>query len=155
MAVLDDVYCTTAKLNFYVAPPPGVHAYQIAYPDPNSTEPDRNWTLAAEGVVIENLRGKGDDTYTLNTAGFQLVNQPAKYTTFTDDAEIERLYYPESVDLIKEVTGASRVVFFDHTIRCRRPGQSDQAGKRQPSLQVHVDQSTAAAIARVHRTSGK
>ena len=33
----------------------------------------------------------------------------------TDDAEIEKEYYPESEELIKKVTGASRVVFFDHS----------------------------------------
>ena len=29
--------------------------------------------------------------------------------------EIEREYYPESIALVKELTGASRVVLFDHS----------------------------------------
>lgn len=41
---------------------------------------------------------------------------------------------------------------FDHTIRRRRPGEADNsADRRQPVSQVHVDQTTASAIARVHR----
>jgi len=43
------------------------------------------------------------------------------------------------------------VVLFDHTIRRRRPGVSDSAGRRQPVSQVHVDQTVASSIARVHR----
>lgn len=35
-----------------------------------------------------------------------------------DDAEeIQKLYYPEVIALVKAATGASRVVIFDHTIR--------------------------------------
>jgi len=36
-------------------------------------------------------------------------------------------------------------------LRRRRPGVADSADLRQPAAGVHVDQSTAAAIARVHR----
>ena len=36
-------------------------------------------------------------------------------------------------------------------IRRRRPGEPDIAGRRQPVAQVHVDQTTASSIARVHR----
>ncbi|KAF8064042.1 hypothetical protein FPV67DRAFT_1451287 [Lyophyllum atratum] len=142
---------TTAKLTFFIPPPDGVRAYQNINADPKTGERPRNTGREEKEVVIENLRGK-EDTATLDTAGFELVHHPAKHTAFTDDAEIEREYYPESAELIKEVTGASKVVFFDHTIRRRRPGEIDDSpNKRQPVSQTHVDQTTASAIARVHR----
>ena len=36
-------------------------------------------------------------------------------------------------------------------IRRRRPGETDSPGRRQPVAQVHVDQTVASSIARVHR----
>ncbi|TFK37367.1 hypothetical protein BDQ12DRAFT_157158 [Crucibulum laeve] len=102
-------------------------------------------------MVIENVRGK-EESVTLDTAGFQFFKSPAKHTSFTDDAEIEREYYPESIELIKKLTGATRVVLFDHTVRRRRPGQDGRDPKlRQPVSLAHVDQSIAASVARVHR----
>lgn len=144
---------TTAKLNFFVPPPTGVRAYQNINVDTKTGKRDRNWSLDEHEVVIENLRGKTEsDAATLDTAGFQLYHRPATHKTFTDDAEIEREYYPESIQVIKELTGASRVVLFDHTIRRRRPGEvDDNPQKRQPVLQTHVDQTNASAVARVHR----
>lgn len=103
-----------AKITFCVPPAEGVRAYQTINADPKTGERERNWTRIEEEVVLENLRGK-EESATLDTAGFQLYNRPAKYKAFTDDAEIEREYYPESIELIKELTGASRVVLFDHS----------------------------------------
>ncbi|KAJ7916201.1 hypothetical protein B0H13DRAFT_1609641 [Mycena leptocephala] len=88
----------------------------------------------------------------LDKTGFQLFKHPAKHTAFTNDADIEKEYYPESIELIKRLTGASRVVLFDHTIRRRRPNEIDSApDKRQPVSQTHVDQTNKSAVDRVHR----
>lgn len=144
---------TLATLSYFVPPPNGEKAYQHISADPLTGERERNYTRADHAVVIENLRGKEDLEATLDTAGFQFFKRPAKYTTFDNgDEEIVKEYYPESIELIKELTGASRVALFDHTIRRRRPGELDDSpSKRQPVSQVHVDQTTAASIARVHR----
>jgi hypothetical protein len=94
----------------------------------------------------------------------------AAHKAFTNDADIEKEYYPESIELIKRVTGASRVVLFDHStsssfrspscspnrrsaaIRRNRPGEIDDSPqKRQPVPLVHVDQTAESALARVHR----
>ncbi|RDB29782.1 Uncharacterized protein in dcmA 3'region [Hypsizygus marmoreus] len=142
---------TTGRLNFFIAPPAGVRAYLNINADPKTGIQDTNGSYAEHEVVIENLRGK-EDSATLDTAGFQLYHRPSKHTAFTDDAEIEREYYPESIETIKELTGASRVVLFDHTIRRRRPGQADDSPqRRQPVAQTHVDQTHTSSIARVHR----
>ncbi|RDB23944.1 Uncharacterized protein in dcmA 3'region [Hypsizygus marmoreus] len=141
----------TANISFSIPPPDGVRAYQKVNVDPASGDLGRNTEREVKPVVIENLRGK-EDQATLDTAGFQLFHRPTQHKGFTDDAAIEREYYPESIELIKEFTGASRVVLFDHTIRRRIPGESGSSPlKRQPVAQAHVDQSFKASIARVHR----
>lgn len=105
---------TSARINFFIPPPPAVRAYQKINTDPTTGERERNYSQEAEEVAIENLRGKESST-TIDAAGFQLVHRPAKHITFIEDVGIEREYYPESVELIKSVTGASGVVFFNHS----------------------------------------
>ncbi|KAF8876674.1 hypothetical protein BD779DRAFT_1677701 [Infundibulicybe gibba] len=142
---------TTATLSYFSDPPDGVRIYQCINADPKTGIHDKNWTPADKDVVLENLRGK-EDSVALDTCGFQYFKRPSKHVSFLNDAEIEQEYYPESIELIKELTGAGKVVIFDHTIRRRRPGLSDDNPQhRQPVAQVHVDQTTASAIARVHR----
>lgn len=84
------------------------------YTDPATGEQAKNYTQAPYQMDIENLGGK-EDSVTLDTVGFQFIKAPAKHTTFASDAEIQAEYYPESVDLLKKLTGASKVVLFDHS----------------------------------------
>ncbi|KAJ7463689.1 hypothetical protein FB451DRAFT_1265226 [Mycena latifolia] len=136
---------TTGTVEFFVPPSDGSRAYLKI----DGTR-EGNSTLVTHDVEIQNLRGN-ESAATLDTTGFQLFKHAAKHTTFTNDAEIEKEYYPESIELIKRLTGASRVVLFDHTVRRRRPGVVDTPNSRQPASQAHIDQTSAAAVARVHR----
>ncbi|RXW22267.1 hypothetical protein EST38_g3574 [Candolleomyces aberdarensis] len=146
-----NISSTPATLSYFVPPENGVRAYQRINADPITGEREHNFTRSKHDAVIENVRGK-EDQYTIDNSGFQFVRSPAKHTSFNNDDEIEKEYYPESIDLLKKLTGASRVVIFDHTIRRQRPGEIDDTPqKRQPVSQVHVDQTTKASIARVHR----
>ncbi|KAH9476240.1 Aspirochlorine biosynthesis protein N [Psilocybe cubensis] len=142
---------TTAKLLYFVEPEGGVRAFQHINADSATGERKKNFTREEKEMVIENLRGK-EDTVSLDTTGFQYFRHTSKHTSFANDEEIYSQYYPESIELIKKLTGASRVELFDHTIRRRRPGQvDDHPDRRQPVAQVHVDQTTRSSIARVHR----
>jgi len=137
---------TTGTLNFAVAPKDGAPAYANVN-DPTGT----NYTREPQEVKIHNFRGN-ESAATLDTTGFQLYNHPAKHTAFTNDADVVKEYYPESIELIKKLTGASRVVLFDHTIRRRRPDQKDNSpDKRQPVPATHVDQTNKSSVDRVHR----
>ena len=161
----------TTTVTYSVPPADGVRAFQSTVKlDPISGARERNYTRKIPEVQVENIRGR-EDTVSLDTAGFQFYTSPAKYKgEFLDDEEIKRECYPESEELIKKLTGANKVVIFDHSkyisrsfpfctiyssqslaIRRHTPGQFDGPGKRQPVQQVHVDQTTAASIARVHR----
>ncbi|KAL0959114.1 hypothetical protein HGRIS_014410 [Hohenbuehelia grisea] len=142
---------TTGVLRFFVGTSDGQRAYQNINADAVTGERKTNCTKEDREVTIENLRGK-ESSVTLDTAGFQFYRAPAAHTSFANDEEIKNEYYPESVELIKKLTGASKVVLFDHTIRRRRPeDKEDTPDKRQPVSQAHVDQTTPSSIARVHR----
>lgn len=142
---------TTATMRYITEPEGGVRAYQHTNADPLTGERRRNIGNVEKSVVVENIRGK-EDSLSLDTTGFQYYKHTSNHTTFANDEEIRREYYPESTELIKKLTGASRVELFDYTIRRRRPGEVDDSpDRRQPVAQVHVDQTTASAIARVHR----
>ncbi|KZT24834.1 hypothetical protein NEOLEDRAFT_1115560 [Neolentinus lepideus HHB14362 ss-1] len=139
-----------AKLYYFVPPEDGSKPWQNINAPANG-ERRNNFGVAEHVLDIENVRGR-EQEFTLDKNGFQFYTRPSKHTEFTDDAKIQEEYYPESAELIKELTGASQVVFFDHTIRRRRPDQTvDTPDKRQPVGRVHVDQTTDSATRRVHR----
>jgi hypothetical protein len=52
---------------------------------------------------------------------------------------------------VKDITGVSRVVVFDHTLRRREEGAADRApdAPRQPAKRVHVDQTILSGPQRV------
>ena len=104
----------TTHLLYPTEPEAGVRAYQYVAADPLTGEKPSNVGRQEKSVVIENIRGK-ENSVSLDTAGFQFYKHTSKYTTFANDEEILREYYPESIELIKKLTGASRVELFDHS----------------------------------------
>ena len=81
--------------------------------DPLIGEGVRNFEDDTKSVVIENLRGK-EDAVSLDTAGFQFYKHTSKHAIFDNDEEIRRVYYLESIKLVKKLTGSSRVELSDH-----------------------------------------
>ena len=105
---------TTATLLYITEPEDGAPAYQLINADPLTGERQKNIGRVEKSVVIENVRGK-EDSVSLDTAGFQFYKHTSKHTSFSNDEEIRQEYYPESVELIKQLTGASRVELFDYS----------------------------------------
>lgn len=139
---------TTGTLNYFLSLPDG--SPSRPYLDMNSGKRVRNWVDDPHDMHIENVRGK-EELYRLDNAGFQYGREAAKHTSFLSDVEIKLEYYPECIDIIKRATGASNIIVFDHTIRRHRLGEYDTSEqKRLPVPLVHVDQTTASSIARVH-----
>ena len=103
---------TTASLLYATDPEDGSRA--CIHVDPITDERTKNYECEYKDVVVENLRGK-EDSVTLDTAGFQYFKHTSKHTSFATDEEIHQEYYPESIELIKSLTGASRVVLFHHS----------------------------------------
>ncbi|KIX10691.1 uncharacterized protein Z518_01775 [Rhinocladiella mackenziei CBS 650.93] len=85
-------------------------------------------------VTVHDVSGD-ENTYTLDSHGFQFVTSPSKERDFMDADRIEDVYYKEVEQLLKEVTGAARVHIFDHTIR--RPSQKQANETRGNGAVVH------------------
>ncbi|KAI1175316.1 hypothetical protein F4777DRAFT_579152 [Nemania sp. FL0916] len=107
-------------------------------------------------TVIHDIRGN-ESQYTLDTTGFQIFKHSSKEKDFLDDEQIKRSYYPEMEELLKNITGASKVFVYDHTIRgpsksCIDPnGSGKPPSHRRPIHWVHVDTSYIAGPKLVSR----
>jgi hypothetical protein len=81
---------------------------------------NKNFGSINTPTTIYDVRGQEVSTH-IDTTGFQALTAPSSVSSdfllTASTEEIERIYYPEVEALIKKQTGASRVVFFDHTIR--------------------------------------
>ncbi|EXJ78451.1 hypothetical protein A1O1_08851 [Capronia coronata CBS 617.96] len=117
----------------------------------------------SQQVIIHDVSGD-ENTYTLDSHGFQFVTSPSKEKDFVDADRIKDVYYREVEQLLKELTGATRVHIFDHTIRRPskkekketqiKPAVAHDAEKQGPpppgpTYSVHVDQSYESALSRV------
>ncbi|KAH7102228.1 hypothetical protein BKA62DRAFT_121732 [Auriculariales sp. MPI-PUGE-AT-0066] len=143
----------TSSINYFTPPTDGSQPWGKAEADPTTGEQQTNWERDPRQVQIENVRGC-ENEYELDTAGFSYHKRPTALTAsdFDSDATIKERYYPESIEYLKEVTGARKVILYSHTIRCRRPREIDSdSTKRQPLQQAHGDQTLKSATRRVHR----
>lgn len=81
------------------------------------------------------LRGQ----FTLDEHGFEFTDHDTAMKDFFDHDEIVSVYYPEIEQLVKERTGASRVVVFDHTLRSGDEATREEKLVREPVKSVHND----------------
>jgi hypothetical protein len=93
----------------------------------------------------------------LDVEGLALVEHRSAVQSFYDEDELRRVYYPEAERLVAEITGASRVLVFDHTIRRRIVGGVDRAPgtPRQPVSSVHNDYTVTSGPQRVRDLMGE
>ena len=134
-----------AELNFYNADSLNgdkPHNYMYEH------DPPRNYADVTHVVPIHDIRGQ-EHEFTLDKNGFQLVKSTTAEKEFKDDEKIKGGYYREVEELLKKVTGAHKVVIFDHTIRRAIPGQIDRPSSRGPVGRVHIDQTPWAGEERV------
>jgi hypothetical protein len=73
--------------------------------------------FALHSMPIQNGRAILNEL-SLDKHGFELVRHDTSVSDFYDRNEVQRIYYPEVERLLKAATGASRVVIFDHQVRC-------------------------------------
>jgi len=142
----------STTLQYSQLPPDGSKPYMYVDHDlaAASGKPRTNFEINPHETEIEDVRGQ-EQAYNTDNSGFQFIKHTSAHLKFTDNEEIKREYYPESIELLKKLTGANRVIVFDHTIRRHRPGQEDDSeDKRQPVPRVHVDQTPESATRRVH-----
>ena len=88
---------------------------------------------------------------TLDREGFALRIHTTRVADLYDDAEVVARYYPEMECLVREATGASRVVVFDHNTRAEGEARARHANARGPVNLVHNDFTGWSGPARVRR----
>jgi len=89
-------------------------------------------------MAIRNGRPLKDE-FDLEVTGFEFVEHKTGVRDFFDAGELKRVYYPEVEALVKKVSGASRVVVFDHTLRSGDEAEREAKLVREPVLYVHND----------------
>src|SRR6266852_2180271 len=116
--------------------------------DPPAGVPRRSGKYLAQTVAIRNGR-ELLSKFSLDTNGFVLTEHETAVRDFYDPDEVKSVYYPEVEHLIKRVTGAERVVVFDHIVRNPVLAERGEKGVRAPARVVHNDYSFKSAPRRV------
>jgi len=75
----------------------------------------------------------------LDRQGFVLVRNQTAVANFYDEQEVRAVYYPEVERIVKQATGATKVVIFAHDVRSRVHAKAGVGGVREPVAAVHND----------------
>jgi len=135
----------TLNLNFFDPPANGSAPFNYVETAPEG-QPQRNFGDREFEVTARDIRGH-ESEYNLDKDAFAVISgvPESAEKDFVDDESIEQKYYPEVEKLLLDnIPGATRVVFFDHTIR-----RADPNAPRNPVNRVHIDQTAASAKERV------
>ncbi|SAK91305.1 CmcJ/NvfI family oxidoreductase [Caballeronia ptereochthonis] len=134
-----------AELNYLV--PTGVKPVSYAY-DPPPGVPRRTGEYRARTVTISNARLRPPPGgLSLDRNGFELHRSTPALADFSGEAAIRSTYYAQSERLLKQWTGAKRVVIFDHTLR--DGGAARAGGVKEPVHLIHNDQTFVSGPRRV------
>ena len=85
----------------------------------------------------------------LDRSGFTQISHRSAVADFSHDATIRDIYYREAEALLRDVTGAEKIVIFDHTLCDSVQGSRRTAALREPVRRVHNDQTLVSAPRRV------
>jgi hypothetical protein len=147
-----DALTTTAASTEVVAPinyivPTAEKPFSFTY-EPPPGKPWRNTAYEPQTMAVHDARRLAEAPG-LETAGFTLANAPSAVRDFYDEQQLKDTYYGEVEALVKKLTGASKVVVFDHTIRDGRNAKRDDRGVREPVKRAHNDYTLRSAPQRV------
>jgi hypothetical protein len=118
-----------------------------AYEPPEGT-PRSTGKFVAHTVPIRNAREVVRDL-SLDKQGFQLTYQESAVRDFYDQDEVKATYYPEVERLLKEATGAEKVVVFDHQVRNLELAKRGEKNAREYGKAVHNDYTAKSGPRRV------
>ncbi len=116
--------------------------------DPPPGVPVRSGTYEDRSVQVRNARPFASEL-SLDREGFVIVAHKTKAKDLSDDEEVKAVYYPEVEQLLKQATGAVRVLIFDHTIRSAPLAGAGRKGVREPVKRVHNDYTVKSGPQRV------
>jgi hypothetical protein len=114
----------------------------------------RRTTGAQDRQRVEIRDGRAAAGLSLDASGFMLVEHRSAVRDFFDVDELKRTYYPEVEALVGRLTGARRVVVFDHTLRSGDDGERESKLVREPVLSAHNDYTEWSGPQRVRELMG-
>ena len=95
------------------------------------------------------------DRFEFEREGFRFVDHHTKVADFFDETQVRRVYYPECEALIRQESGARRVVVFDHTLRTASDEQRETQKIRDVVRRVHNDYTEWSGPQRVRDVMGE
>lgn len=105
---------------------------------PNNTRHRSIGSYERHAVPIRNgRRVRGE--LSLDRQGFVFVDHPTAVKDFFDVEAMKAVYYPEAMQLVQRLSGAARVLLFDHTLRSGDAAERDARLVREPVLAAHND----------------
>jgi hypothetical protein len=116
--------------------------------EPPAGTPKITGEFVARTMSIHNARDVVDDL-SLDKQGFELTHQETAVRDFYDQDEVQRTYYPEVERVLKEATGAEKVVIFDHQVRNLPLSQRGEKNAREYGKLVHNDYTAKSGPRRV------
>lgn len=87
--------------------------------------------------------------FSLDAQGLSFTRRQTRVGNFYDPQEVQRVYYPEVAELVTCLTGAEKVLVFDHNVRSAPRAQQKQDGAREPVLSCHNDYTVVSGPQRV------
>ena len=115
----------------------GEKPVSYTYEPPAGVAP-RSGKIVKQRIVILNGRPIADQL-TLDGQGFMLTHHETAVRDFYDSDEVRAVYYPEVERLVKQLTGAARVIVFDHNVRNGSKEMRAKLGVREPVKFAHND----------------
>jgi hypothetical protein len=147
LRLLDDV---RAPINYIERSRERPRAFQY---DPPPGVPLRTGTYTPKAALVRNGRAH-QGQFSLDREGFLLTRAPTSFTNFADAAAVKAAYYAEVEALVKRVTGASRVVVFDHNVRHAPSALEKKNGAKEPVKRAHNDYTVKSGPQRVRDLLG-
>ena len=106
----------------------------------NTFEADKKRTGKYQEYQVPIYDGRAiANDLSLEREGFIFVPHHSKVKDFYDEAELRAVYYPEIEQLVKQTTGANRVLVFDHTLRSADTAMREAKQISGPVRNAHND----------------
>ncbi|MBV1932186.1 MAG: methyltransferase [Porticoccaceae bacterium] len=95
-----------------------------------------------------------DKMFSLDEQGLALVPVDSVLIDYYNESQVREQYMPEMEGLVKQLTGAARVVAFDYNVRCQTYSEEKRHMARKPVRFVHNDYTHASGPQRVKDLMG-
>jgi hypothetical protein len=90
----------------------------------------------------------------IDREGFELRRHTTAVSDFYDSREVQEIYYPEIVRLVREMTLAELVVVFTHAVRCGEKLKQADTTVQRPFKFVHNDYTATTGPSRAREVLG-